>query len=134
VLEHVKESVEWVRKKWNFQVDVGKEPSRLHLCQPCVKHGWSCQEVLSVPHVFRAESVGTARIPIRFRSEILEHRTTQIVGNLSNLSDRIPIGKVSSDRTTRNRVRPISDQFPTGSDRKNSQNSDKSLILIDHLT
>ena len=33
--------------------------------------------------------------------------------------------------------RPISDRnqlVPTGSDRKNSQNSDKSLILIDHLT
>jgi len=33
VVEHVKESVEWMRKKWNFQVDVGREPSRLDLCQ-----------------------------------------------------------------------------------------------------
>jgi len=55
-----------------------------------------------VPHVFRAESVGTAQIPIRIRSEILEHSTTQIVGNLSNLSDRIPIGLLGI----------ISDQFP----------------------
>src|SRR6266511_1761920 len=42
------------------------------------------EEVLSVPHVFRAESVGTARILIGIRSEILEHSTTQIVGNLTN--------------------------------------------------
>ena len=35
--------MEWVRKKWNFQVGAGREPSRLHLCQHCVKHGWSCQ-------------------------------------------------------------------------------------------
>ena len=55
-----------------------------------------------MPHVFRAESVGTAQIPIRIRSEILEHSTTQIVGNLSNLSDRIPIGLLGI----------ISDQFP----------------------
>ena len=65
-------------------------------------------EVLSVPHVFRAESVGTARIPIGIRAEILEHSTTQIVGNLSNLSDRIPIGKVNSDRTTQTYFRPVS--------------------------
>src|SRR6266545_5840017 len=44
-----------------------------------------------------------------FRSEILEHSTTQIVGNLTNLSDRIPIGKVNSDWTTRNYFRPVSD-------------------------
>ena len=83
-------------------------------------------EVLSVPHVFRAESVGTARIPIRLRSEILEHSATQIVGNLSSLSNRIPIGKVNSDRTTRNYFRPVSDRnqvVPTGSDRKDCQNS-----------
>jgi len=43
VLEHVKESVEWVQKKWNFQVDVRREPSKLHLYQHCVKHRWSCQ-------------------------------------------------------------------------------------------
>ena len=52
--------------------------------------------------------------------------TTQIVGNLSNLSDRIPIGKVNSDRTTRNYFQPVSDQnqvVPTGSDRKDSQKS-----------
>ena len=41
--EHVKENVEWMQKKWNFQVDAGREPSRLHLCQHCVKHRWSCQ-------------------------------------------------------------------------------------------
>ena len=41
--EHVKENVEWMQKKWNFQVDAGREPSRLHLCQYCVKHRWSCQ-------------------------------------------------------------------------------------------
>ena len=46
-----------------------------------------------------------------FQSEILEHSTTQIVGNLSNLSDWIPIGKVNSDRTTRNYFRPVSDWF-----------------------
>ena len=93
-------------------------------------------EVLSVPHVFRAESVGTARIPIGIRAEILEHSTTQIVGNLSNLSDWIPIGKVNSDQTTRNYFRPVSDRnqlVPTGSDQKDSQKSDKSSILIDHL-
>jgi len=81
-----------------------------------------------VPHVFRAESVGTARIPIRIQAEILEHSTTQIVGNLSNLSDRIPIRKVNSDRTTQNYFRPVSDRnqvVPTGSDRKDSQKSDK---------
>src|SRR6266581_6555105 len=44
-------------------------------------------EVLSVPHVFQVESVGTARIPIGIQSEILEHSTTQIVENLSNLSN-----------------------------------------------
>jgi len=43
VLEHVKGIVEWVWKKWNFQVDIGREPSRLHLCQHCVEHRWSCQ-------------------------------------------------------------------------------------------
>ena len=81
-----------------------------------------------MPHVFRAESVRTARIPIRIRAEILEHSTTQIVGNLSNLSDRIPIRKVNSDRTTRNYFRPVSDRnqaVPTGSNRKDSQKSDK---------
>jgi len=75
-------------------------------------------EVLSVPHVFRAESVGTAWILIGIRAEILEHSTTQIVGNLSNLSDQIPIRKVNSDRTTQNYFRPVSD-------RKDSQKSDK---------
>ena len=63
---------------------------------------------------------------LRFRSEILEHSTTQIVGNLSNLSDRIPIGKVNSDRTTRNYFQPVSDQnqvVPTGSNWKDSQKS-----------
>ena len=45
-----------------------------------------------MPHIFQAESVGTAWIPIRIQSGILKHSTTQIVGNLSNLSDWIPIG------------------------------------------
>jgi len=83
-------------------------------------------EVLSVPHVFWAESAGTARILIGIWLEILEHSTTQIVGNLSNLSDRILIGKVNSDRTTQNYFRPVSDRnqvVPTGSDRKDSQKS-----------
>jgi len=84
-------------------------------------------EVLSVPHVFRAESVGTARIPIGIRAEILEHSTTQIVGNLSNLSDRIPIGPLGL----------ISDQFPLGTSRFRAvpirNKSDQSLMLIDHL-
>ena len=67
-----------------------------------------------MPHVFRAESVGTARIPIRIRSEILEHSTTQIVGNLSNLSDRK--GQFRSDHSelfpTSFRLEPSgSDQF-----------------------
>src|SRR6266508_5384180 len=81
------------------------------------------EEVLSVPHVFRAESVGTAQILIGIRSEILEHSTTQIVGNLTNLSDQILIGKVNSDRTTRNYFRPVSNQnqaVPTGSNRKDN--------------
>ena len=56
--------------------------------------------------------------PLGFWVEILEHSTTQIVGNLSNLSDWIPIGKVNSDRTTQNYFRPVSD-------RKDSQKSDK---------
>jgi len=82
------------------------------------------REVLSVPHVFRAESVRTAQIPIRIRAEILEHSTTQIVGNLSNLSNQFPIGKVNSDRTTRNYFRPVSDRnqaVPTSSDQFQSE-------------
>jgi len=42
--------------------------------------------------------------PLGFQAEILEHSTTQIVGNLSNLSNRIPIGPLGI----------ISDQFPIG--------------------
>jgi len=77
----------------------GPQESRGHQ-ERC--RGGDILKVLSVPHRYRAESVGTAQIPIGIRLEILEHSTTQIVGNLSNLSDRIPIGKVNSDRTTRN--------------------------------
>ena len=54
-------------------------------------------EVLSVAHVFQAESVRTVGISIRIQLKILEHSTTQIVENLSNMSDWIPIGKVNSD-------------------------------------
>jgi len=84
-------------------------------------------EVLSVPHIFRAELVGTAWIPIGIQAEILEHSTTQIVGNLSNLSDWIPIGPLGL----------ISDQFPLRTDWFQAvligNKSDKSLMLIDHL-
>jgi len=61
VPEHVKESVEWVWK-WNFQVDIGREPSRLHLCQHCGKHGWSCQWCAFCVNEWQSEYTVTDRV------------------------------------------------------------------------
>ena len=68
-------------------------------------------EVLSVPHVFRAESVGTAWIPIGNSGTQYHPNSREFVKSVRPDSDR-------------NRV------VPSGSDRNNSN---KSLILIDHL-